>query len=108
MALSKPIPVFHKEQINILAFSHEFGDLSALDAFRGPKTPSNCQSLRHMLFFVSQGKSLDEAAAIVGSNVIVKHPTVPAAKLKAARYIKENVIDLYREARSLLNILLIL
>ena len=99
MAFSKPIPVFHKQQIDVLSFSVEFNDLSPVDELRGPKTPSNRQSLRHFLHWISQGKSLDEAGAEVAVRVIAKHPTVPASKLKAPRTLSDNVVALYREAR---------
>ena len=99
MALSKPVPVFKKQQIDILWFSHEFGDLTPVDEFRGPKTPSNRLSLRLLLHWISQGNSLDEAGAEVAVRVVAKHPTVPASKLKAPRTLSENAISLYREAR---------
>ena len=102
MALSKEVPIFHRQQIDILQFIEELGELTPISEFRGPKTPSNRQILQLILYFLSQGKSCDEAGSEVVLRLLLKHTTVPATKMKAFRTLKENVVSLYKEARFIL------
>ena len=98
--MATDVPVFHKRQIDLLEFSKEFGDLTPIDDFRGPKTLSQRQTLRLSLHYLSQGKTQDEAGSEVVKRVLEKHPTVPASKLKAERTLIEDVKTLYKDARS--------
>ena len=53
-------------------FSSDFGDLSLIDALRGPKTPSNRQVLRLFLFLFLAGNLLQSAAELVVEQVLRK------------------------------------
>ena len=98
MSLSKEIPVFHKLLIDILDFSSHFGDLSPIEEFRGPKTPSYRQALRNLLFGLSKGTSLQESANEVVVRVLLKHPT-ETRDLKCPRDLANDVINIYKDAR---------
>ena len=64
-----------KKREKVLKFSSEFGDLSPIEEFKGPKTPSNRQVLRLLLYWVSIGYSLQSAAAAVVTEVLRKQAT---------------------------------
>ena len=98
MALSKEIPTSKKVQIDLLEFGPSFGDLSPLESFLGPKTPGNRAALRNFLYWVAQGKPLRESANEVVFAVLLKHPS-EANNLKDSRYLANDVIKIYKEAR---------
>ena len=87
MASKKPIP----------DFSNEFGDLSPIKEFRGPKTPSRRQVLRVFLFLLTIGNSQQAAAKAVVVEVLRKHTTHVC---KDPTRLERDVKDLYTEARS--------
>ncbi len=97
MSLSKESPPPKKRE-HILEFSDEFGDLSPIDDFRGPRTPSRRQVLRHVLFWIEGGKNLKEAANEVVPRLLQKHSCL-AAGAKSPRRLSEDIISLYKYAR---------
>ena len=76
-------------------FSSDFGDLSPVDALRGPKTPSNRQVLRLFLFLFLAGNLLQSAAELVVKQVLRKHKTHVC---KTERRLQDDVKVLYTEA----------
>ena len=64
--------------------------------FQGPKTPSNQQVLRLLIFLVAAGNLLFEAAKMVVTEVPQKHPTSVA---KSPPRLVDDVLHLYKETR---------
>ena len=79
-----------------VSFSDELGDLSPIEGFRGPKTPSNRQVLRFFLFLISVGNTLNDAASKVVEAVLAKHPTSVS---KSPHRLRLDVLNLHKEAR---------
>ena len=98
MSLSKEVPVFYKDQIDLLDFPDNFGDLSPIKVFQGPKTPSNRQVLRNILYCVSQGRTLQESADEVVNRVLLKHPS-ETTNLKHPRTLVDDLMNIFKEAR---------
>ena len=84
------------KKAKVLEFGSEFGDMSPIDEFRGPKTPSNRQVLRMMLHFAALSSTLREAAKDVITKVMEKHTT---AVCKSPRRLEDDIIALHSEAR---------
>ena len=76
MSLSKKEkPPISRDQIDILDFPTSFGELSPIEGFTGPKTPSRRQVLRFFLYLVADDHSLKDASDKVVSGILEKHPT---------------------------------
>ena len=80
-----------RKRPKVLEFGEELGDL-----FMGPKTPSNQQVLRLMLYFVSVSSTLRDAAKEVVTQVLGKHTSSVS---KSAGKLEDDVIALHSEAR---------
>ena len=59
MSLSKEEkPPISRDQIDILDYPTSFGELSPIEGFTGPKTPSRRQVLRYFLYLVADNHSV--------------------------------------------------
>ena len=93
MALSKE-KHNERKQNDLLEFDPRFGDLSPIEEFHGPRTPSRRQVLRRFLHEVSGGNSLIDAGNQVVKNLLEKHPTI-VGQTKSSKRLREDVIALY-------------
>ena len=84
MSLSKERPIFLKNQIDICEFSDDFGDLTPIAEFKGPKTPQQRQCLRNFLHWLAEGMTIQESAKEVVLRVLLKH-AAETGELKAQR-----------------------
>ena len=99
MSLSKEEkPPISRDQIDILDFPTSFGELSPIEGFTGPKTPSRRQVLRFFLYLVADDHSLKDASDKVVSGILEKHPT--STTTISARRLSEDVVSLYKKTRS--------
>ena len=96
MSLSKEEkPPISRDQIDILDFPTSFGELSPIEGFTGPKTPSRRQVLRFFLYLVADDHSLKDASDKVVSGILEKHPT--STTTISARRLSEDVVSLYKK-----------
>ena len=96
MSSTSDSPPVAKKKQKVHEFSEKFGDLSPIEGFRGPKTPSNRQVLRFLLYLVGIGNTLQDAAKTVVTEVLKRHTTATA---KSPRRLADDVLTLHKEAR---------
>ena len=85
-----------RKRPKVLEFGDDLGDLSHIKELKGPKTPSNRQVLRLLLYFVSVSSTLRDAAKEVVTQVLGKHTSSVS---KSAGKLEDDVMALHSEAR---------
>ena len=86
-----------KEQIDLLDFIPELGEMSPISDFKGPRTPSRRQVLHHFLYFVALGCSLFDAGTKVVTNILTQHGNPKGTKTE--KTLRGDVMSLWKNAR---------